>query len=100
MAAQKKKKSKRQHSFLLTVFFISIVVIFVISLVSLKKEIDKRTAEKEEVSAMYSQQEAENKELQSIVDSSNKDEQMEKEARKKGYIKPGDVVYEDIADGE
>ncbi|MCQ2480189.1 MAG: septum formation initiator family protein [Clostridia bacterium] len=101
MAKKKAKKSRRKHSFLLTVCLISLVIVFVISLVSIKKEIDKRTAEKEQMEQMCSEEDAANEELQSIVDSGNKDEYVEKVAREKyGYIKPGDIVYQDVADGE
>lgn len=101
MAAKKNKKSKRKHSFILTVCCIALAIIFVLSLISIKKRID---AGKEEVTQLQSQcdeKEEENKELQSVVDSGNKDDYVEKVAREKyGYIKPGDRAYQDIASGE
>lgn len=101
MAGKKAKKSKRKHSFILTVCFISLAIIFVISLISIKKEYDSR---KEDVSQLQSQCDEENeknKELQNDIDSGDKDEYIEKVAREKyGYIKPGDRVYQDIASGE
>ena len=98
---KKTKKSKRKYSFVLTVCFISLVIIFAISLFSIKKEIDERNAEKAKVEAEYSQEISENEELQSQIDSGSKDDYVEKVAREKyGYIKPGDIVYQDIADGE
>ncbi len=101
VAKKKAKKSKRKHSFILTVCFISLAVVFVISLFSIKKEIDERTAEKEKMQEMCDEENSANEELQSIVDSGNKDEYVEKVAREKyGYIKPGDIVYQDVADGE
>lgn len=101
MASKKSKKGKRKHSFLLTVCFISLAIIFIISLISIKKEIDSRKEDVRELQSMYNEKSEENKELQSRVDSGDQDEYIEKEAREKyGYIKPGDRVYEDIADGE
>ena len=98
---KKTRKSKRKHSFILTVCFISLAIAFVISLFSIKKEIDARNAEKAKVEAEYSQEISENEELQSQLDSGSKDDYVEKVAREKyGYIKPGDIVYQDIADGE
>ncbi len=101
MAGKKSKKSKRRHSFLLTVCFISLAIVFVISLISIKKEIDSGKEEVNQLQSKCDEENEANKELQSIVDSGDKDEYIEKVAREKyGYIKPGDRVYKDIASGE
>lgn len=93
--------AKRKHSFLLTVCFISLVIVFVVSLVSINKEYKSRRAEAEALRTQVSQQQAENDELQDVVDTSDKDDYIEKVAREKyGYIKPGDRVYQDVAAGE
>ena len=101
MAGKKSGKSKRKHSFILTVCFISLAIVFVISLISIKKEIDSRKEEVNQLQSKCDEENEVNKELQSIVDSGDKDEYIEKVAREKyGYIKPGDRVYQDIASGE
>lgn len=101
MAGKKSKKSKRRNSFLLTVCFVSLAIVFVISLISIKKDINSLKEEVKERQAQCDEINAANEELQSIVDSGNQDEYIEKVAREKyGYIKPGDRVYQDIAAGE
>ncbi len=95
------KKSKRRFSFIMTVLFISVAVVFVVSLVAINKEIKEHKAEVEQLQSQCEAQEAENDELQSMVDSGNQDEYIEKVAREKyGYINQGDRVYQDIASGE
>ncbi len=97
----KKNAGKRQHSFLLAVCFISLTIFFVIALISANKKIQSR---KEDVAQMQSKvvsQQAENEELQSMVDGSDQDSYIEKVAREEyGYIRPGDRVYKDAAAGE
>ena len=95
------KKSKRNFSFIMVVLFISVAVIFVVSLVAINKEIKEQKAEVAQLESKCEAQEAENNELQSMVDSGNEDEYLEKVAREKyGYINQGDRVYQDIASGE
>ncbi|MBQ7595515.1 MAG: septum formation initiator family protein [Clostridia bacterium] len=95
------KEKKRRFSFILAVLFISVAVIFVVSLVAVNKEIKEHKAEVEQLESQCEAQEAENDELQSMVDSGNQDEYIEKIAREKyGYIEQGDRVYQDIASGE
>ncbi len=95
------KKKKRRFSFILVVLFISVAVMFVVSLVAVNKEIKNKKAEVEQLKSQCEEQEAENDELQSMVDSGNQDEYIEKVAREKyGYIKQGDRVYQDIASGD
>ena len=101
MAKPKQKRPKRQHSFIMTVMFIVVAVFFVISVAAINKEISERKEYVEQLQSQYDEQEAENKELQSMIDSGNQDEYIEKVAREKyGYINPGDRVYQDIASGE
>lgn len=95
------KKSKRNFSFIMVVLFLSVAVIFVVSLVAINKEIKEQKAEVAQLESKCEAQEAENNELQSMVDSGNEDEYLEKVAREKyGYINQGDRVYQDIASGE
>lgn len=95
------KKSKRHFSFIMVVLFVSVAVIFIVSLVAINKEIKEQKAEVEQLQSQCEVQEAENDELQSMVDSGNQDEYIEKVAREKyGYIKQGERVYQDIASGE
>ncbi len=95
------KKSKRKFSYIMVVLFLSVAVIFVVSLVAISKEIKEKKAEVAQLESTCEAQEAENNELQSMVDSGNEDEYLEKVAREKyGYINQGDRVYQDIASGE
>ena len=95
------KNSKRKFSYIMVVLFLSVAVIFVVSLVAISKEIKEKKAEVAQLESTCEAQEAENNELQSMVDSGNEDEYLEKVAREKyGYINQGDRVYQDIASGE
>ena len=100
MAAKSKKTHERHHSIIMTVLFISAAVIFIISIIALKKEINESRQEVAVLQSQCDEQEAENAELQSMIDSGDQDEYMEKRAREDGYIMPGDRVYQDIASGE
>lgn len=100
MAQKNKKGEKRRHSFIMTVLFISVAVIFVITVFSIYSEIKEHKAQVEQLQSQCDAQEAENDELQSMIDSGNLDEYKEKMARENGYIKPGDRVYQDVASGE
>ena len=101
MAKKKSVKRRRKHSFILTVCIISLAIVFVISLISIKKEIDSGKEEVKQLQSKCDEENEANKELQRVVDSGDKDEYIEKIAREQyGYIKPGDRVYKDIASGE
>ena len=101
MTAAKVKTKKRKHSFMLTVCFIAALIAFSILLISINKQISESRAQLAQVQAQHDKIAAENAQLQNEVDSGNQDDYIERIAREKyGYIKPGDRVYQDIAQGE
>lgn len=101
MTAAKAKIKKRKHSFILTVCFIAALIAFSILLISINKQIGESRAQLAQVQAQHDQIAAENAQLQNEVDSGSQDDYIERIAREKyGYIKPGDRVYQDIAQGE
>lgn len=100
-AKAKTKKSKRKHSFTLTVCFIAALIAFSILLISINRQIGESRAQLAQVQAQRDSLAAENAQLQNEVDSGSQDDYIERIAREKyGYIKPGDRVYQDVAPGE
>ncbi len=68
MAKAKTKKAKRRHSFLLTVCFISLAIVFVICLISLKKNLRQKNEDLSQLQSQYDELNAENEELQKLKD--------------------------------
>ena len=101
MAKSKYVKHKRKHSLLITVAFIAFLVYFTVSIISARSDIKEKQDEVNQLSSQCETVENENKELQNNLDNGDKEDYIERIAREKyGYIKPGDRVYQDIADGE
>ena len=68
---------------------------------SARSDIKEKQDEVNQLSSQCETVENENKELQNNLDNGDKEDYIERIAREKyGYIKPGDRVYQDIADGE
>ena len=90
----KKKKGKAKHSFILTLLLVLAVGYFTISLIDTQLKI------KEQVSAQYEQQLAENERLQKVADGGSQEDYIERVAREKlGYVMPDEKVYYDITPG-
>lgn len=101
MAKSKNVKHKRKHSLLITLAFIAFLVYFTVTIISARSDIKEKQDEVNQLSSQYETVENENKELQNNLDNGDKEDYIERIAREKyGYIKPGDRVYQDIADGE
>lgn len=101
MAKSENVKHKRKHSLLITLAFIAFLVYFTVTIISARSDIKEKQDEVNQLSSQCETVENENKELQNNLDNGDKEDYIERIAREKyGYIKPGDRVYQDIADGE
>ena len=103
----KKAKSKKLYigkysvgKILVGVLLVAVFAFFSISTVNKNADISRLQKEKAEVSAKYEAQEEENKELQAVLDNEDKDEDIEKKAREKGYVKSDEIVFYDISSGK
>lgn len=101
MAKTQKVKHKRKHSLFITIAFIAFLIYFTVILISASSDIKEKQERVNQLQSQCETEENENKELQNILDNGDKEDYIERIAREKyGYIKPGDRVYQDIADGE
>ncbi len=102
MANSKSKAPKRKQSksFILTLGIILLVGYFVITIIGLQLNIRERQDVLEQKNAAYEEQIEQNERLQSIVNSEDKSEYLERIAREKlGFIMPGEKVFYDVTPG-
>lgn len=106
MSKEIKKDSKKKNIFfgkksvagiLSAVLLVALFVFFGTSVVNQSADISRLQNQKAEISAKYEAQEKENKELQAVLDSENKDDYIEQKAREKGYVKSDEIVFYDIS---
>ncbi|MDD6620403.1 MAG: septum formation initiator family protein [Eubacteriales bacterium] len=93
-------KDKKAFTVISALFLTALFVAFGISTVNQRADISRLEQQKAEISAKYDEQTKENKELQAVLDSENKDDYIEKKAREKGYVKSDEVVFYDISASE
>ncbi|MGN1421221.1 MAG: septum formation initiator family protein [Eubacterium sp.] len=93
-------KGKKAFTVISALFLTALFVAFGISTVNQRADISRLEQQKAEISAKYDEQTKENKELQAVLDSENKDDYIEKKAREKGYVKADEVVFYDISASE
>lgn len=65
--------------------------------ISQSADISRLGKQKEAYSKQLEEQQAENEELQGVLESDNKDSYIEQKAREKGYVKPDEEVFYDVA---
>lgn len=81
-----------------------VAVIIVLGLCAFKiasnaADISRKRAELNEKQTVLDEQLAENDRIKEILESDDKSEYMEQEARKKGYTKDGEIIYYDSSSG-
>lgn len=81
-----------------------VAVVFVLGVCSFKiasnaADISRKRAELNEKQTVLDEQLAENDKIKEILESDDKSEYMEQEARKKGYTKDGEIIYYDSSSG-
>lgn len=101
LKSKAKTVGKKRLFNILTVFLLTGVFIFFgYTFVNQRADISRLENQKMEVAAKYEAQEQENKELQAVLDSDDKDAYIEQKAREKGYVKSDEIVFYDISAGE
>lgn len=93
-------KQKPKRSFILILGLILIIGSFTITIVSKQLDIREKKQEKAQKQQALEQQLRENEYKQSVLDSDDKSDFMEQEARKHGYGYPNEKVFYDITPGE
>lgn len=93
-------KQKPKRSFILILGLILIIGSFAITIVSKQLDIREKKQEKAQKQQALEQQLRENEYKQSVLDSDDKSDFMEQEARKHGYGYPNEKVFYDITPGE
>lgn len=92
------EKKKHNHSFILGFFLVVLCASFVISLITIHKQISDTKQEIATVDSANEEQKAENAKLRKSIDSGEIDEYVEEIARDKlGYVMPGERVYYDVS---
>lgn len=94
------EKQKPKRSFILILGLILIIGSFTITIVSKQLDIREKRQEQAQKQQALEQQLRENEYKQSVLDSDDKSDFMEQEARKHGYGYPNEKVFYDITPGE
>ncbi len=93
-------KPKPKRSFILILGLILIIGSFTITIVSKQLDIREKKQEMAQKQQALEQQLRENEYKQSVLDSDDKSDFMEQEARKHGYGYPNEKVFYDVTPGD
>ena len=74
-----------------------LMVYMTISLLSLRTQIQSAQKERDQLAVQVADQRLENQQLNEAIENSDDPEMLEAVARDKGYVKPGEVLYVDVA---
>lgn len=94
------QKLLNNKKFRTTFIVVAVLVVFFCCagyIVSQSADISRLGKEKEAYSNQLDEQNAENDKLQGVLEDDNKDSYIEQKAREKGYVKPGEEVFYDVA---
>lgn len=82
------------------VAFVVLAVLLVLAgtLIKNAADISRLNTQLEEAQSKYNQQLEENSSLKAILDSEDKNDYIEEQARDEGYIKDGEIVLHDVGD--
>lgn len=90
----KKRRKKRNRSFILTLALIAVLGYFVITLINLKIEIRDKKQVLNNVDNIYHSQQIKNKQYTQIIKDGENSQYIERVARDVlGYVLPGERVY-------
>lgn len=79
------------------VVILGLMVYLTISLLSLRTQIQSAQLERDQLTAQVTSQKLENQELAEAIEHSDDPEMLESVAQAKGYVKPGEILYIDVA---
>lgn len=92
---QKLKQNKKLRTTIIAVFVAVVFFCCAGFIISQSADISRLGREKEAYSKQLEEQNAENDELQGVLESDDKDSYIEQKAREKGYVKPDEDVFYD-----
>lgn len=83
---------------IITKVVIMVLMIYMtLSLLNLRAQIETAQGQKEALAAQVAAQRMENQQLTEAIENSDDPEMLESVARSKGYVKPGETLYIDVA---
>lgn len=83
---------------LITKVVIMVLMIYMtVSLLSLRTQIQTAEGQRDELAAQVAEQKMDNQELTEAIENSDDPAMLESVARDKGYVKPGETLYVDVA---
>lgn len=94
---QKLKQNKKMRAALI---IIPVVIVFFVCagiVISQSADINRLEKQQEAYSRQLDEQKENNDELQGVLESDDKDSYIEQKAREKGYVKPGEEAFYDVA---
>lgn len=94
---QKLKQNKKLQRTVIIVLVAAVFFGCAGFVISQSADISRLGKQKEAYSNQLDRQNAENDELQGVLESDNKDSYIEQKAREKGYVKPDEEVFYDVA---
>ncbi len=94
---QKLKQNKKLQRTVIIVLVAAVFFGCAGFVISQSADISRLGKQKEAYSNQLDEQNAENDELQGVLESDNKDSYIEQKAREKGYVKPDEEVFYDVA---
>ena len=102
MKVTTEKAKQKQNILKIAIIVIVLVILGFCSfkLASNAADISRKRAELSDKQAVLDEQVAENEKIKEILESDDKSEYMEQEARKKGYTKDGEIIYYDSSSGK
>ncbi len=99
MAKENKKNQLNSRSVIVIVLCFVLLLYMGIRFVKAQSEINAKEAQLTELESIRESIVAENEEVSAAIKDGDKDELVEKYARKKGYVMPDERVYVDITPG-
>jgi cell division protein DivIC len=97
--ANKKQKNKKRSPVMLVLQLVmaGLAVLLVVSFISGQVQLARMQRESDELAGQVEQQQEKNEELQTLMDTGDEDDFVERIAREKlGYARPGERIYVDI----
>lgn len=83
---------------MITKVVIMILMIYMtVSLLSLRTQIQAAQGQRDVLAAQVAAQRLDNQQLMEAIENSDDPEMLESVAREKGYVKPGETLYVDVA---
>lgn len=87
----------KRTGMLTKVVILILMVYMTISLLSLRTQIQTAQGQRDTLAAQVAAQRLDNQQLTEAIENSDDPDMLESVAREKGYVKPGETLYVDVA---